>query len=168
MPHQRHKMCVTLTPQPSEALPGSRHVSAGDAEGLAQLMLAAYHGTIDDGGETIDDARAEIQRTLAAEYGTFLPDCSWLVGDGGSLRSACIVTYFAEWQTPIIAFVMTDPATKGQGVATRLIKRSMNSLLDQGYTRLCLTVTDGNIPAQHVYDMLGFTVEQSWISSTLE
>lgn len=164
MPYQRHKMCVALTPLTPDAIPGARHVSASDAEGLAHLMLDAYRGTIDDEGETLDGARAEIQRMLAAEYGAFLPDCSWLAEDGDTLRAACLVTYFAEWQAPIIAFVMTDPAAKGLGLATNLIKHSMNSLLDHGYTRLCLAVTEGNAPAQHIYNMLGFEVEQSWIS----
>lgn len=168
MPHQRHKMCVELTPQTPDPLPGARHVSASDAEGLAHLMLDAYRGTIDDEGDTLDGARAEIRRTLAAEYGTFLPGCSWLAEDGDTIRAACLVTYFDIWQAPIIAFVMTGPAAKGHGLATNLIKRSMNSLLDHGYTRLCLAVTEGNTPAQHVYNMLGFEVEQSWISGVSE
>ena len=31
-------------------------------------------------------------------------------------------------------------------------------------TRLCLAVTEGNAPAQHVYNMLGFRIEESWVS----
>ena len=164
MPHQRHKMCVELTLQTPAVHLGARHVGASDVEGLAKLMLAAYRGTIDDEGETLDSARAEIQRTFAAEYGRFLPDCSWLVEHGDTIRAACLATYFDMWQAPIVAFVMTDPAAKGQGLATNLIKHSMNSLLVQGYTRLCLAVTEGNTPAQHIYNLLGFEVEESWVS----
>ncbi|MGZ3679332.1 MAG: GNAT family N-acetyltransferase [Ktedonobacterales bacterium] len=164
MPHQRHKMCVELTLQTPAVHLGARHVSANDVEGLARLMLAAYRGTIDDEGDTLDGARAEIQRTLAAAYGTFLPNCSWLIADGDTIRAACLVTYFDMWQAPIVAFVMTDPASKGQGLGTNLIKHSMNSLLGQGYTRLCLAVTEGNAPAQHVYNLLGFEIEESWVS----
>ncbi len=164
VPHLRHKMCAELRTQALVPLTNARHVSSDDAEGLAHLMCAAYRGTIDDNGETVDDARGEVQRTLNGDYGVFLPACSWLVEDDGVARSACLVTYFSEWQAPIIAFVMTDPAAKGQGLAAQLMKRSMNSLLEQGYTRLCLAVTDGNTAAQHLYQTLGFTVEESWTS----
>ena len=35
-------------------------------------MLDAYRGTIDDEGETLEDALAEVDRTFAGEYGEFL------------------------------------------------------------------------------------------------
>lgn len=130
MPHLRHKTCVTLTPQAPDPLPGARHVSASGVEGLSHLMLDAYRGTRDDEGDTPGGARAEIQRTLAAAYGPFLPDCSWLVADGDTIYATCLVTYFDTWQAPIIAFVMTSPSTKAHGLATNLIKCSMNSLLN--------------------------------------
>jgi GNAT superfamily N-acetyltransferase len=125
-------------------------------------MFEAYRGTIDDEGETLDDARQEVQRTLSGANGAFLPNCSWLLEEAGAIQSACLVTHFADWQAPLIAFVMTLPTAKGRGMAQELIRRSMNSLLEQGYSRLCLAVTEGNLPAQHIYKTLGFVVEESW------
>jgi hypothetical protein len=39
-------------------------------------MLESYRGTIDDEGETLDDARSEVRRTFDGDYGTFLSP-SW-------------------------------------------------------------------------------------------
>ncbi|GEM_PF-1157760 len=41
-------------------------------------------------------------------------------------------------------------------MAGSLLKKSMNALLDRGYDRLTLIVTEGNASAQHLYASLGF------------
>ena len=51
---------------------------------------------------------------------------------------------------------MTRPEAQGRGLAGSLLRMSMNALLDRGYERLTLIVTDGNTPAQRLYASLGF------------
>ena len=41
-----------------------RPVQAADAPSLAELMIDAYRGTMDDDGETYDDALAEVYMCL--------------------------------------------------------------------------------------------------------
>jgi hypothetical protein len=46
-----------------------------DVTAFGSLLLSAYRGTVDDDGET-EDAVAEVERTLAGKYGSFLEGCS--------------------------------------------------------------------------------------------
>lgn len=55
----------------------ARVVTPEDAEALATLMLEAYRGTIDDGGETLADAQVEM-------HGFF--DGKWQPAGGGSTQ----------------------------------------------------------------------------------
>jgi len=157
MPRQRFKMRLDLTAQPVVQCDDCRAVSAaGDLLAVSQLMLDAYRGTIDDDGETLEDAMSEVQKTFASEYGTFWEDCSFLIERDGQALSAILVTLWRE--APIISFVMTHPSAKNQGLAALLIKQSINALLARGYTELYLFVTKGNLAAQHLYEKLGFRV----------
>ena len=51
--------------------PGVRSFRAGDEEALGGLMFRAYQGTLDDEGETLEQAHAEIRKTMAGAYGAF-------------------------------------------------------------------------------------------------
>ncbi len=136
---------------------GSRAVAESDKESLAVLLYAAYRGTIDDEGDSFADALVEIEKTLRGDYGRFLPECSFVVEEGEFLASACLVTFFEPHNAPLVVFLMTRPEAKRRGLAHGLLERSMNALLDAGYERLTLVVTDGNEPAQGLYRQLGFT-----------
>lgn len=151
-----HKMRLALAPQTVAPRWPVRPVTHADVSALVALMFDAYRGTIDDEGDTPDDARAEVRRTLDGAYGDFLPACSFAVEEGGRMLAATLVT---RWQgAPLLAFVMTHPNAKGRGLATYLIQQSSIALLDQGYDELYLFVTEGNVPAQRVYERLGFAV----------
>ncbi len=51
---------------------------------------------------------------------------------------------------------MTHSEFKNRGMATYLLKSAINALLTFDYKELLLMVTDGNEPAQHVYEKVGF------------
>ena len=136
-----------------------RTVGPADADALADLMLDAYRGTVDYNGETIEDARAEIDRTLAGYYGPFAPDCSFAVEESGALQSATLVALLDEGlvdPTPLLAYSMTRPRSRRRGLASALILRSAEALRSAGHNRLLLMVTAANLPARRVYDRLGF------------
>jgi hypothetical protein len=67
-PRVRHKMRLALTRY--EVAPGwpLRSITTGDAQALALLMYDAYHGTIDDEGETSEDTLHEVEATLGGRY----------------------------------------------------------------------------------------------------
>jgi RimJ/RimL family protein N-acetyltransferase len=135
-----------------------RTISTQDIPALGELMVAAYKGTIDYEGETLEDALSEIQDTLQGKYGSFLHDCSFLI-EGDITLSACIVVLSDHMKAPLLAYSMTHPTAQNQGMATFLIKQCCNTLLAKGYHELYLVVTQGNTAAQHVYQKIGFQSE---------
>ncbi len=58
-------MSVQLAPQQTDPRWSLRAVTQDDIPALAQLMLDAYRGAIDDEGETLADALAYVQGTFA-------------------------------------------------------------------------------------------------------
>jgi GNAT superfamily N-acetyltransferase len=131
-----------------------RPVRDGDRESLSLLMLESYRGTVDDDGETLDDAREEVRRTFDGEYGSLLLDASLVAEHGSRLGSASLVTL--RHGLPLLAFTMTHPDAKNRGLATALVGRSIDLLRATGNEWLRLVVTEGNDPAIHLYEKLGF------------
>jgi GNAT superfamily N-acetyltransferase len=149
-------MLLSLTPRDLRPLRSYRAVKRDDVQALATLMYHAYQGAIDNDGETVEEAVNDIERTFEGEYGRFMDGDSFVIEEGDRLLSATLVTWWEE--APLLAFVMTHPDAKGTGMGRYLIERSINALLADGHDRLILFVTEGNTPAQHLYDKLGFHV----------
>lgn len=135
-----------------------RNISEKDIDSLGVLMLESYRCTIDYDGENLEDANSEIQSTLNGKYGPLLEQCSFLKEKNGQILSACIVTWSEDVKLPLLAFSMTHPDSKNKGIATFLLKKSINALLAQGYKELYLVVTKNNIAAHHLYEKIGFRV----------
>ena len=131
-----------------------RRVRSGDEQRLARLMLEAYRGTADDEGENLEDALEAVQHTLSGAYGGFLWEHSYLIEESGQALSASLVTSFEG--APLLAFSMTHPSHKRQGLAGTLILESARSLRDDGNQRLLLFVSEANLPARKLYEKLGF------------
>ncbi|MFO0836697.1 MAG: GNAT family N-acetyltransferase [Phycisphaerales bacterium] len=143
---------VSIPPPPTDS--GARKVTHADAEALSHLMLEAYRGTIDDGGETLDDARAEVRKTLDGGYGAFDFDASELIERDLRVVAGTIVTHYQG--LPMIAFSLTLPEWRRQGLARAGLRRAMQRLAQAGHQRVQLAVTSGNTPAERLYESLGF------------
>lgn len=133
-----------------------RTILRKDVHSLGVLMLEAYQGTIDYEGETLEDAVREVQATIDGKYGPFLNECSFLIEEGERILSACMVAWSERMQLPLLAYSMTHPAVRSQGMATFLIKKSINALHAKRYKEIYLVVTEGNEAAQHLYKKIGF------------
>jgi ribosomal protein S18 acetylase RimI-like enzyme len=151
------------------ALAGARVPVATDAAALARLMLDSYAGTIDDAGETLHDAVGEVAKLLAGDFGAFDAAASLVVErdspDGRTLASATLITRnTGSMKGPIgvgeafLAFSMTAPAFKRQGLARAGLVATMSCLRERGEARLHLVVTRANEPALRLYESLGFVV----------
>ena len=134
----------------------SRTVGPGDTRDLGALMLAAYRGTVDDEGETEDDAVGEVERTIDGEYGTFLFGCSLVIEHGSRAIGASMVTFFES--RPFLAYLVVRPEMKRRGIGAWLVGTSGNALLSGGHSTLDLFVTEANEPAVNLYRKLGFEV----------
>ena len=151
-------MKLALKKQEVEESRKCRNISAKDMRSLGILMLESYRGTIDYDGETEEDGTSEIRETIDGKYGPLLEECSFLIQENEQAASACIITWSEKENLPLLAFSMTHPDFKNQGMATFLLKKSINTLLAQGYNELYLVVTKGNIEAEHLYAKMGFQV----------
>ncbi len=143
-----------------------RPITTNDIPTLAQLVLNAYAGTIDDEGETLEEALQAIQDMFAgtSTFGTLLHASSFVIEERGQALACTLVTV---WHAqPLLAYVMTHPAAQRRGMGRFLIQKSIESLLAQGYHELSLFVTKGNLPAQQLYDTLGF--ETQWTLGSAE
>lgn len=151
-------MHLRLTPHAPDPTIVARTVTSADIGALASLMWHAYHGTIDDAGETPTNAAREIGILFAGGYGPLLTDCSFVMEADGAVVAATLVVLSGQGRVPLLAFVMTHPAHANRGLARALIRHTINALLAHGYGELSLVVTEGNAPAQHLYATLGFQV----------
>jgi len=153
---KRIPMFLKLSPQHLKREWTCQVVRDNDANELAILLYASFRGTIDDEGEPFSAAVREIEKTLAGEYGDFLHDCSFVIEEGTALVAACLISWYEPADSPFVVFTMTRPESKGQGMGRFLLKKSINALMVRGDTKLTLIVTEGNLPAQHLYTSLGF------------
>lgn len=141
-----------------------RSVTPADAESLAVLMLESYRGTVDDGGETLDDARNEVRKLFAGDFGTMDWGASMVAEEAGCLASATIVTRDRVAPAPLrageafLAFSMTAPQHKRRGFARAGLLKLIEMLHTRGEPRLHLVVTRSNTPAVALYRSLGFVV----------
>lgn len=152
-------MRLMLSEQSFDATRPCRTIARDDGPALGALMLAAYQGSIDDAGETLAEAIAAAQEMLGGRYGLLIDRCSFVAEQAGLPIGACIITLWKG--TPLVCNIMVHPAHKNQGLGTFLLKHSANALFEHGYRDLVLYVTVGNDSAQHLYEKLGFQVEES-------
>ena len=156
MIEQRRVMSLDLHPQAGAGAFADRTVTPEDAAALGILLYQSFRGSIDDEGETVDDAIREIAELYSGAYGRFLPEASFVIEDEDRLCSACLVTWFEHHAAPLVAFSMTSPEARRRGMARQLLQRSIDALLQMGETRLTLVVTPGNAPGLELYRSLGF------------
>lgn len=137
----------------------TRAVTPEDLAPLARLMLAAYAGTVDDEGGTLEQATEEVQKTLDGVYGAFDARCSRVIEREHRIVSATLLTRFQG--RPFVAFSMTDPGFKNRGLAGECMRSAMWALLGAGEREVRLVVTLANAPAVALYTRLGFTAERT-------
>jgi len=138
-----------------------RPMLATDAAALSDLMFEAYRGSIDDHGESREDARAEIEKTFSGGYGRMLWEASFVASDLQDDRKLAGASLLTLWRdAPLLAFSMTRPTQRRAGLARSLIVTSAHALILHGHTNLTLVVTTGNTPAERLYESLGFEVTE--------
>ncbi len=134
--------------------PAARPPTPDDAEALAQLLYGAYKGSIDDEGETLEDTRGVVAQLFAGEFGPMLWSLSEVVEREGQLVAATLLTVWFDG--PFVAFTSTLPAWQRRGLARAGLQRTFNRLAAGDERWLRLVVTQGNTPAEALYESLGF------------
>ena len=168
----RRKFCLELTEWNSSQIPspevGSaeandthpllpsrvRPVEAKDTHPLAELILAAYRGTVDDEGEGPPEALAAIQGFFEEDPGPPILSCSYVIDRNGTLFSACLISLWK--QNPIITAIMTHPEHKRQGLGLRVLLTCLHALQHQQYSSVLAFITNGNLPSEKLFAHIGF------------
>jgi len=158
MAKHRLQMRLKLSEQSFDTTWPCRTITQNDRPALGALLLAAYQGSIDYEGETLAEAMTIAHEMLDGRYGPLLDRGSFAIEQAGQPIGACIITLWKG--APLVCDLMVHPAHKNQGLGTFLLKQSANALFEQGYRDLLLYVTVGNDNAQHIYEKLGFQVEE--------
>jgi L-amino acid N-acyltransferase YncA len=148
-----------LTVDPAHLRPSVHHVrlvAPSDRNALARLILDAYRGTIDDEGETLDDAleAADLWLRLA------IAPHSVVLEEEGLLTAASFVVSVDDRH--YIDLVVVAAAAKGRGLGAAIVSTSIRSLHDAGVTEVGATITDGNVPSERLFASLGFVRVGAW------
>ena len=151
---RRFVLAAPVQRRPVLADPTARPPVPADAEALAVLMQAAYQGTVDDEGETLDETRAVVAQYFAGVFGPPMPAVSEVTEREGALVAATLLTQW--WGGPFVAFMVTAPDAQRQGLARAGLTRALNRLAAGDEPWLRLVVTQGNSRAEALYESLGF------------
>jgi putative acetyltransferase len=139
-----------------------RTLSAED--GLGALLTAYHLRTEAEKGQPVADAdglpnryRAEISDPRSA----FADDVVLMALSGSRAVGCLVVTAPTEGQLEIKR-LWTDPAFRGQGVASGLLGAAIAHAAESGAGALRLSVWSWRTGAIALYERFGFTVTESW------
>lgn len=139
-----------------------RNPDPTDREALITLIRSAYTGTIDGENGQIVDHEMEIDNYLKGEYGEPLFHLSQVAVDVTEhIVSAVLTTRWGRRGLPLIAFVMTEPETRGKRVAGYLMRDVVNQMKIAGETEIHAVVTVGNIPSERLFERSGFSIVET-------
>ncbi|MBY8878774.1 GNAT family N-acetyltransferase [Actinacidiphila acidipaludis] len=135
-----------------------------DGDGPAQL-LAAYHlRTEAEKGAAVADVtalperyRAEVSDPQAAFADDFV-----LIAKRADTPLGCLVVTAPAGGHSEIKRLWTDPAFRGQGVASALIRAALAHTADTGVESVRLSVWAWRTDAIALYERFGFGVTTSW------
>ena len=128
-----------------------------DSKELAPLFHSAYHGSVDDEGETLQDWGEIIEDIKADKFGERIDDASFIICKNGELTSGIVIGLEDDY--PYIISLVTLPSCQRQGLATKLILLA-SKVLKEKYKELILYVNENNINAIDLYIKMGFVSEQ--------
>lgn len=145
---------ITVTP-PSVPVT-TIHPDEQHRDALAALVLDAYRNTIDDEGETLDDAASAIDYYLAS----IVRPHSYLMLDGADPVAFAFVVVVNDIH--YIDPVVVASTHKRLGHGATLVRLCLVSLVDAGVDEVGATITDGNVASERLFIGLGFHRHGSW------
>ena len=133
-----------------------KFIGIDDVMELSTVMLNSLKDTCEDRGETLGDVIEEIESVIGGSFAPFISDASFQIMQNEETASAIMISYYEGY--PLISEIFTKKKYQNSGMASFLIKKSVNSLLDMGYKNLILNVDIENIAAVNLYRKIGFEV----------
>ena len=151
-------MNYKLFPQTLESNYDFEFMGTDDVIELATVMLNSLKDTSEDRGETLGDVIQEIESVIGGSFAPFISDASYQIILNGEIASAIMISYYEGY--PLMSEIFTKKKYQNLGMASYLIKKSVNSLLDMGYKNLILNVDIENYAAINLYRKIGFEVNE--------
>jgi hypothetical protein len=133
-----------------------RQPSHEDRGALAQLLLDAYRGTVDDEGETIAEALEATDRYLQR----IVPEYSLVLERGDALLAMAFTVVVRG--THYIDPVATASAVKRTGVGAGAASAVLALLRDGGIMEVGAVITEGNVASERLFLGLGFERVGEW------
>jgi ribosomal protein S18 acetylase RimI-like enzyme len=157
MERTRSEYRATIPGRSSTEAAAARHVADGDRDALAPVLLAAYRGTLDDEGESIEDAFDAIDdylERIVREHSFVVVD------DTGDIvaMSFVVVVEGRHYIDP----VAVHPRAKRSGLGRAAVATALGSLVAAGVTEVGATITDGNTASERLFASLGFERVGNW------
>ena len=151
---KRLGMIYRLIPKKSEEVYTFDGISTDDISGLSNSMLDAFRDTEDFEDETLEDLNEEIHSVIDSTFGIFISDASFQIKQNTEIASAILISLYEG--TPLGSELFTKKKYMNLGMASSLLKNSINVLLKLGYENLALNVCPGNVGAVNLYKKIGF------------
>jgi len=158
MSRTRSEYRLALPVPEHEPVPGLESVDSVDRNEFATMLLDAYAGTVDDEGESFEEALGAADHYL----GRALPAYSASLRTDGSLVAFCAVIEMDDqvryWIDPIIV----APSQKRLGLGRRMVADMLGRLSADGVVEVGATITDGNVASERLFLGLGAERVGSW------
>lgn len=133
------------------------HPDEQQRDPLAALLLDAYRNTIDDEGESFEDARSAIDDYLTS----IVRPHSFVMLDGSDLVAFAFVVVVND--VHYIDPVVVASVRKRLGLGDAVVRRCLGSLAEAGINEVGATITDGNVASERLFIGLGFQRHGPWI-----
>lgn len=161
---QRRRVDLTIEPRSApRTVPrgpeSPRLLSPSEEAELAVLIARAYdddpaeRAMFAKSADPTEDARLAAHDLLHGGVGTWVPEASFGIFEGGRLLGATLVQ---ELHGPLISEVIVDPDARRRGLASRLLAATLAALAARAVPRVRLVATRENERAFRLYLKLGF------------
>ncbi len=151
---KRVGMIYKLIPQELEEIYTFDKISSNDIHGLSVSMLEAFKDTADFNGETLEVLNEEIYSVVESTFGTFINDASFQIKQNEEIAAVILISLYKD--KPFLSELFTGKKYLKLGMASNLLKKSINVLLNLGYEELVLYVHPENEGAINLYKKIGF------------
>ncbi len=132
--------------------------------GLAELLAAYHMRTEAEKGVAVAEVAGLPERYLAeiADPAAAFADGVVLVAAGADTPVGCVVVTAPSDGSVEIKRLWVDPAVRGRGVASALVRAALDHAGEAGAGTVLLSVWEWRTNAIALYERLGFTVTRSW------
>lgn len=151
---KRAGMIYKLISQELEGIYTFDKINTNDIHGLSVSMLEAFKDSSDFNGETLEELKEEIYSVVESTFGTFIQDASFQIKQNGEIAAVILISLYKD--KPFVSELFTVKKYLKLGMASYLLKKSINVLLDLGYEDLVLYVHPKNTGAINLYKKIGF------------